>query len=118
MLIGERLTQIFEDYHGEVLKAIDSCMTLLSQATPQDTQDRDIAESEDVFPDITTEEVSKTAAKKKTNRLCTYEGRMWHVPKNFIFPTNAKLLTGCQLRIRGQPGYELNRELEGVEVAI
>jgi len=86
--------KVFEDYHGEVLKAISSRMTLLSQATSQDTQNSDITESEDMFADSLTKEVSETAAKKKTHRLYTYEGRIWHVPKNFIFPTNAKLLTG------------------------
>ena len=26
-------------------------------------------------------------------RLYTYGGKIWHVPKNFSFPTNTKLLT-------------------------
>jgi len=37
MLTSERLKQMFADYHGEVLKAIDSRMTLLSQVTTLDT---------------------------------------------------------------------------------
>ena len=69
MLPDECLKQIFEDYHGEFLKAIDSRMALFNQATPQDIQDSDITESEYFFMDITTEEVSETAAKKKTHRL-------------------------------------------------
>jgi len=77
---------MFEGYHGEVLKAIDSRMTLLSQVTPQDTQDSDIAESEDVFVDNTTEEVSETVSNEKTHSLYIYEGRMWYIPKNFTFP--------------------------------
>ena len=31
------------------------------------------------------------------HRLYTYEGKMWHVPKNIAFPANAKILTGWQL---------------------
>jgi len=92
MLTGKCLKQMFEDYHGEVLKAIDSRITLLHQVAPQDTQDSDIADSEDVFADSTAEEVSETAAKKKTHRLYKHEGRMWHVPKNFTFMTNMKFL--------------------------
>ena len=87
---------MFEDYYGEVLKAINSRMTIFSQATPQDTQDNDNAESEDVFTDSITGDVSKTVAKKKTYILYAYEVRMWHVPKNFTFPTNTKLLIGWQ----------------------
>jgi len=67
---------MFKYYHGEILKAIDSRMTLLSQATPQDTQHSEIAESEDVFEDSITEEVSETVAKKKTHRLYAYKCRM------------------------------------------
>ena len=38
--------------------------------------------------------------------MYTHGGKMWHVPKNFSFPTNAKLLTGWQLWVGGQPGYK------------
>ena len=37
---------------------------------------------------------------------------MWQVPKNFTFPTNAKLLTGWQLWVGGQPGYQVNKQSE------
>ena len=110
MLTGERLKQMLEDYHREFLKAINSRMTLLSQVTIQDNQDSDINESEDLFVDSTTDEVSETAAKKNTHRLYPYKDRMWHAPKNFTFPENAKRLIEWQLWVRGQPGYELNRE--------
>ena len=48
-------------------------------------------------------------------KLYAYDGKMWHVPQNFTFPSNAKLLTGWQLWIRGQPGYKINKEREGDE---
>ena len=35
---------------------------------------------------------------------------MWHVPKNFTFPSHAKLLTGWQLWIGGQPGYLVTKQ--------
>jgi len=94
--------KIFEDYHRDVLNAIDSHMTLLRQSNPQDNQDSNITESEDVFADSTIKEVIETAAKKKTHRLYIYEGRMWHAPKKFTFPTNTKLLTGWEMWIWGQ----------------
>ena len=47
------------------------------------------------------------------HRLYTYDGKMWHVPQNFMFPSNAKLLTGWQLWIGGQPGYKVNKAIEG-----
>ena len=29
--------------------------------------------------------------------LYTYSSKIWHVPRNFIFPADAKLLTGWKL---------------------
>ena len=40
------------------------------------------------------------------HRLYTYGGKFWQVPENFEFPKDAKLLTGWQLWVGGQAGYE------------
>ena len=114
MLTGERLKEMFQSFHGEILQAIDSKIVLLGTALPQDPQDGDSAESDNIFVESLTEEIGETAARNVTHRLYTYEGKMWQVPKNFTFPTNAKLLTGWQLWVRGQPGYQVNKQPEGV----
>ena len=111
MLTSERLKAMFESFHGEILEAIDSKIKLIGIAVPQDPEDSN-TESDDIFVEGVTEEVKETIACTKTYRLYTYEGKMWQVPKKFTFPTNAKLLTGWQLWVGGQPGYQISRPQE------
>ena len=113
MLTGERLKEMFQSFHGEILQAIDSKIVLLGTALPQDDpQDGDSAERDNIFVESLTEEVGETSSRNVTHRLYTYEGKMWQVPKNFTFPTNTKLLTGWQLWVGGQPGYQVNKQSE------
>ena len=49
MLTGERLKEMFQSFHGEILQAIDSKIVLLGTALPQDPQDGDSAERDNIF---------------------------------------------------------------------
>ena len=40
------------------------------------------------------------------HQLYAHGGKFWQVPENFEFPKDAKLLTGWQLWVGGQAGYE------------
>ena len=117
ILTGKRLKAMFESFHGEILEAINSKKLLLGTAVLQDVQDSDSVEKNDnIFVQSLTEEVNETIARTQTHRLFTYEGKMWQVPKNFTFPTNEKLLTGWQLWMGGQPGYQVSTpSIEGTD---
>ena len=110
-LTGERLKIMFDDYQDRVLKTIDDRMKDISmrpvvederETVVDNFADGDIDETEDINSDV-------NLAERQQHRLYTHCGKMWHVPKNFSFPTNAKLLTGWQLWVGGQPGYKMKK---------
>ena len=110
-LTGERLKIMFDDYQDRVLKTIDDRIKDISMRSVVEEEreividnfaDDDIDETQDINSDV-------NLAERQQHRLYTHCGKMWHVPKNFSFPTNAKLLTGWQLWVGGQPGYKMKK---------
>ena len=110
-LTGERLKIMFDDYQDRVLKTIDDRMKDISMRPVVEEEpeividnfaDGGIDETGDINSDV-------NIAERKQHMLYTHGGKMWHVPKNFSFPTNAKLLTGWQLWVGGQPEYKTKK---------
>ena len=99
---------MFDEYHGQILNAIDERMKDLIMAPTVAA----IETCNEVFADSVLESTRNSNIQEQ-HRLYTYSSKMWHVPRNFIFPGNAKLLTGWQLWIGGQPGYNINKIGEG-----
>ena len=118
-LTGERLRTMFEDYHGEVIKAIDERIKIISQnvINVEQQQDSNLDDDGAQFADGVTEDVDETPERQVQHRLYTYEGKMWHVPRNFLLPMDANLFTGWQLWIGGQPGYIIKNVVQGNEYA-
>ena len=83
---------MFNEYHQQVLKAIDERTKDIS-ITPQ-VEAASEATSTNIFVDSIVEESRENTQQDIQYRLYTYEGKMWQVPKSLHFPANAKLLTG------------------------
>ena len=90
-LTGERLKIMFNEYQDRVLKTIDDRMKDISMRPVVEEEndnvidnftDGDIDEIQDINSDV-------NIAEREQHRLYTHSGKMWHVPKNFSFPTNA-----------------------------
>jgi hypothetical protein len=100
-LTGEKLKGMFSDYHEQVLRAIDDRIKDIS-IVPQESVL--VQEHDNTYADSIIEGTRDGNIADVRHRLFTYQGKMWHVPQNFTFPSNAKLLTGWQLWIGGHPG--------------
>ena len=115
-LTGEKLKGMFNEYHEQVLKAIDERIKDISIAPQVEAASEEV--STNIFADSILEEPKENTHQEIQYRLYTYKGKMWQVPKNFRFPANAKLLTGWQLWVGGQPGYKMNKEDKPGEVQL
>ena len=99
---------MFDEYHEQILHAIDEEMKYISMAP----QVKAIETCIGVFADSVIDSTRGSNIVQQ-HRIYTYNSKMWHVPRHFIFPANAKLLTGWQLWIGGQSGYSTNKIGEG-----
>ena len=91
-ITGEKLKGMFNEYHEHVLKAIDEWIDDISIASQVEVTSEETIT--DIFADNILEESRHNAQQEMQQRLYTYEGKMWHVPKIFRFPENAKLHRG------------------------
>ena len=102
-LTGERLKIMFDNYQDRALKIIDDRMKDMPMR-PVVEEEHDIVidnfaggpidETQDINVDV-------NIAERQQHRFHTRGGKMSHDPKNFSFPTNAKLLTKWQLWVGG-----------------
>ena len=94
-LTGEHLKTMFEDYHGEVIKAIDERIKIINQNISNvEQQEGNLDDNEAQFADGITEDVDEASEIHMHHRLYTYKGKMWHVPRNFFLPMSEKIFTG------------------------
>ena len=94
---------MFNEYHEQVLTEIDDRINDIALVL----QEKEVEIPNNSFADsmIDTRQGLNVEIQ---HRLYTFSGKMWHVPKNFNFPSNAKLLTGWQHLIGEQPGYSVD----------
>jgi hypothetical protein len=101
-MTGERLERIMQDYQHELLTAVSARLEEFQLVAPgvqaNDLQDQ--AEDNDfgMMGGELDNDVQDTQ-----ERIYQYDGRYWHVPKDFEFPEGAKLDTGWQRWLNGMP---------------
>ena len=101
-LTADRLKAMFEDYHSSVVTAIDE---KISKINCHNNNTADVADTAFVADGFAEGEPEKTG-NDKNYRLYSFGGKMWHVPKNFIFPNDANISSGWRLWMVGQPAYQ------------
>ena len=101
---------MFDEYHTQVIKVIDDQIKYIY--TDPQVEEASV-EADNIFADsVMNDTVDDTNMENEVqHRLYIYAGKMWHVPSNFSFPSNVKLLTGCQLWICGHAGYKIKRKV-------
>ena len=81
---------MFNEYHDQVLTAIDDRMKDIVMVR----QEKSVETYSDGFTDSVIDSNYGINVEDKQHRVYTYIIKMWHVPKNFTFPSNVKLPTG------------------------
>ena len=104
-LTADRIKVMFDNYHEKVVEAIDERMNKITMFQPR--QEEVTGPNDFEFADGMIEEGGSNCNSNNTvpHRLYSYSGKFWHVPKQFCFPKDAKLLTGWLLWVSGQDGY-------------
>jgi len=118
---GERLKNMLDEYQNSMTDLIEKKLTALRDALPnQSALPHEVAEgaaddNNAGFADGEEEEVSfweidaggnTTPPTRITYRQYSYDGRFWHVPKDFEFPTGLHLDTAWKIWICGLPANE------------
>ena len=113
-MTSEKLKELFEDYHAQVVKAIDEQISSLKIGRLVNNEEDSNSVNED-YPllDGCIDDVLRIDNDVRKYKLYTYDGKFWHVPKDFIFPKDAKLLTGWLLWVGGQPGNKCVKKRDG-----
>jgi hypothetical protein len=110
-MTGERMKTMIDEYHGQMETLINTKLTELKETFPHHNNQNDGAGNENdvddgiVFAEAQEDEcvVNNQAIR---HRLYAYDGRFWHVPKDFEFPMGVRLDTGWKLWTCGLPSNE------------
>ena len=110
-LTGKGLKVMFSEYQETLLSVIDKRLSDLVKTIVPVPGKSDGQEFPDDFAEVMMDDYDHDndkalVAVQQQHRLYTFGGRFWHVPENFAFPKNAKLLLGWILWVGGQVGYE------------
>ena len=113
-ITSEKLKELFEDYHAQVVKAIDEQISSLKiERLVSNEEDSNSVNEDYPLLDGCVDEVVISDNDVIKYKLYTYDEKFWHVPKDFVFPKDAKLLTGWLLRVGGQPRNKCVKKRDG-----
>jgi hypothetical protein len=106
-MTGERMKNMMEEYHSKMEHLIDVKLAELNHSFPP-PHDGESNENDDDGIIFAEGEEEETVMNNEAirHRLYAYEGRFWHVPKDFAFPLGARLDTGWKLWMCGLPTNE------------
>jgi hypothetical protein len=110
-MTGERMKTMIIEYHGKMELLINSKLAELSNSFPLHRIQNDGASNNNdddndiVFAEGEEEEIVVNNQAIR-HRLYAYDGRFWHVPKDFEFPPGVHLDTGWKLWLCGLPSNE------------
>jgi hypothetical protein len=108
-MTGERMKDMLLESHSKIETLIDLKLAeLKNNFTPNnqnDVSNENDADDGAIFADGEEEEIV-VENEAIRHRLYAYEGRFWHVPKDFEFPLGVHLDTGWKLWICGLPSNE------------
>ena len=109
-MTSERMKIMIDEYHNKVETLINTKLTNLNFPLNPDPNRNDEAGNDQddgiVFAEGEEELVVVNNNQTIRHRLYTYEGRFWHVPKDFEFPTGVHLDTGWKLWLCGLSSNE------------
>ena len=109
-MTSERMKIMIDEYHNKVETLINTKLTNLNFPLNPDPNRNDEAGNDQddgiVFAEGEGELVVVNNNQTIRHRLYTYEGRFWHVPKDFEFPTGGHLDTGWKLWLCGLSSNE------------
>ena len=92
-MTSEKLKELFEDYHAQVVKAIDEQISSIKVGRLISNEEDSNSVNED-YPllDGCVDEVVRSDNDVMKYKLYTYDGKFWHVPKDFCFSKRCKAL--------------------------
>ena len=105
-MTSDELRELFEDYYLQVVKAIDRQISPLSIGRLVSNEDSNSNNEEFPLLHGCIDKALGRGNNVTKYKLYTYDGKWWHVPKDFLFLKDAKLLIGWLLWFDGQPGYK------------
>jgi hypothetical protein len=109
-MTGERMKDMIVEYHAKMESLIDVKLAELKNSFPNNNQIDEVSDEPDddggiPFAEGEEEEIV-VENEAVRHRLYTYEGRFWHVPKDFEFPLGVHLDIGWKLWTCGLPSNE------------
>jgi hypothetical protein len=104
-MTGERMDTMLVSYHTKIEELIDKKLSDMNIPGDNRNDGEGNEDGDDgiVFAEGEVEVVNNQAIQ---HRLCAYEGRFWHVPKDFEFPVGVRLDTGWKAWVCGLPSNE------------